>query len=313
MKASWWIALLTLVFVLLGSDRAFAQSRDPAAAEALFQKGRDAMDREDYDTACEMFEESFALDEAAGTVLNLAACEEKRGKLARSWERWHQALDLLDETDDRVGYAVLQLESVEARLAYLTIVAEEGAPSDLALERDEVDLGSAGLGQELPVDPGKHIVVVKSPGHEPKRYTVSLDVGEHKELRVRPGREIDAEGDAEQRALRRNLGIASLGVGAAGLGLAITTGLLLPGQHDKVQDECPARSCTPEGSRAVVGAKTLLGLNTVGWIAAGVGAAAGLTLLLTLPKQEEGTARSRSGTQVGVAFSGTDVQVFGSF
>src|SRR5690606_27555049 len=109
-----------------------------AAAEALFQKGRVAMDREDFDAACQMFEESFVLDPAVGTVMNLAVCEERRGHLARSWERWHQALDLLDEDDERVSYAVLQMEAVEVRLAHLTIVAQKGAPDGLSLRRDDV-------------------------------------------------------------------------------------------------------------------------------------------------------------------------------
>ncbi len=110
---------------------AFAQQRDPAAAEALFQEGRSAFAEEDYDLACQMFEESFSLEPAVGTVMNLAACEEKRGHLSESWERWHQAIDLLDPSDDRVGYAVLQVESIESRLAHLTIVLEKDAPSGL--------------------------------------------------------------------------------------------------------------------------------------------------------------------------------------
>lgn len=315
MKASLLFpAVVVLVVISLISAPVWAQSSDPAAAEALFQKGRDAMDRDDFDTACEMFEESFALDAAAGTVMNLAVCEEKRGQLARSWERWHQALDLLEEDDDRVSYAVLQLESVEARLGYLTIVAKSGAPEELTLRRDDVVLGAAGLGQELPVDPGEHIIVVDSPGHESRRYTVTLDVGEHKELVVSPGRPLDQPGGDSAYGMRRNMGIAALGVGAAGLGVAITTGVLLPGQHRKVEDGCPSKRCTPEGEQAVSGAKTLLALNTVGWIAAGVGAAAGITLLVTLPKNNHTTARSSTnGTRVGLALSGNDIQVFGHF
>lgn len=311
---------LLLVVVVLFSvvvffpAKAGAQSSDPAAAEALFQNGRDAMEREDFDAACQMFEESFSLDPAVGTVMNLAVCEEKRGHLARSWERWHQALGLLSEDDERVSYAVIQMEAVEGRLAYLTIVAEEGAPPGLTFRRDDVVRGGASFGLELPLDPGKHVITVESPGHEPKRYAVALEVGERKELAVTAGRPLDASGASADPSPRKTIGIVALGVGAVGLGMAITTGVLLPGQHEKVEQGCPAKSCSEEGLQAVSRAKTLLAMNTAGWIATGIGAAAGITLLLTLPKNEQSPTRASAGARtVGVALLGTGVRVFGDF
>lgn len=308
------VVAVLVTFAIFFPDRALAQSSDPAAAEALFQKGRGAMEREDFDAACQMFEESFSLDPAVGTVMNLAVCEEKRGRLARSWERWHQALDLLDEDDERVSYAVIQMEAVEGRLAYLTIVAQMGAPPGLVFRRDDVVLGGASFGQELPMDPGKHVITVESPGHEPKRYTVALELGERKELAVTAGPPSDADGAGADPNPRKTIGVAALGVGAVGLGLAITTGVLLPRQHEKVEQGCPAKSCSEEGLQAVSGAKTLLALNTAGWIATGVGAAAGITLLLILPKNEKSPPpASTSARTVGVALLGTGVNVFGAF
>jgi hypothetical protein len=246
--------------------------------------------------------------------MNLAACEEKRGQLARSWERWHQALDLLDEGDDRYSYAVIQLEAVEGRLAYLTIVAQEGAPRGLSLRRDDVVLGTAGLGRELPLDPGKHIIIVESEGREPRKYKASLEVGERKELAVTAGRPVETDGETSKADPRRALGIAALGIGVVGVGLAVTTSALLPGQHQKVEAGCPDRSCTDEGLRALSGAKTLLALNTVGFIAAGVGAAAGITLLLTLPKNEGDASKAKKPEKtIGVALLGDGVQMFGNF
>lgn len=271
------------------------------------------MDAEDFDTACQMFEDSFGLDPAVGTVMNLAVCEEKRGHLARSWERWQQALGLLDENDDRVSYALMQIESVEARLAYLTIRPEEGAPSGLTVRRDDVPLGGAGLGQELPVDPGEHVVVAQSPGHEPRKYKLSLTVGERKELLVTAGDAVRDEGSAGAGNARKTAGIVALGVGALGLGIAATTGVLLPSQHKKVEQDCPSKSCNEEGLKALSGAKTLVALNTVGFIAAGVGAVTGVTLLLTLPKKEKDPVRSGSPRSVSVGLFGSGIQVNGNF
>src|SRR5688572_29192458 len=101
MMRTWLLAVVVALLTL--SSAAFAEDAtpsvgetDPAAAEVLFQKGREAMLAENYDSACQFFLESLSLDQAVGTVMNLAVCEEKRGHLTASWERWHQALRLLD-------------------------------------------------------------------------------------------------------------------------------------------------------------------------------------------------------------------------
>lgn len=53
--------------------------RDTAAAEAAFQDARRAMAAGDFVKACGLFRESLRFDRAAGTLLNLAQCEEKVG------------------------------------------------------------------------------------------------------------------------------------------------------------------------------------------------------------------------------------------
>ena len=327
MRGTFRILFFTLVSALsFLVDAAHAEETDPAAAEALFQKGRGAMAEEDFDEACKLFEESFALDPAVGTVMNLAVCEEKRGHLAMSWERWHQALDLLEEGDDRVGYAMIRLESIESRLAYLTIVPAEGAPAGLAVKRDDVPLGSASLGVELPADPGKHIVIVETEQHKPKRYTVTLEQGEHRDLVVTAGPPKPApKSQSAGRKVRLSLGITALGVGVAGAGLAIATGAMLPGQDKTIQEHCPDKRCDSTGSSAIDRARTLLVLNTVGFVAAGVGLASGAALLLTLPGKEKAAGRPETamrdaaspdpsrGHTLGIALNGPGISVFGDF
>src|SRR5262249_55537702 len=58
------------------SSTALSQTRDPAAAEALFRQGRQAMEAKDFATACPKFAESQRLDPAVGTLMNWATCEE---------------------------------------------------------------------------------------------------------------------------------------------------------------------------------------------------------------------------------------------
>lgn len=321
-------ATLVLLLFTLFTANATAAERDAAAAEVFFQKGRAAMAENDYDRACQSFTESLALDPAVGTVMNLATCEEKRGHLTASWERWHQALRLLERGDDREDFALAQLESIEARLGQLTIKLAANAPQDLTIRRDGVILGKASLGEALPADPGKHVITVEGAQYEPRSYSISLNSGEHKQIVVRPGNMKRQEAPQTSTAqLRKMTGFAALGVGVLGLGGAIVTGAMLPGQDRKVKENCPNKVCDEEGTQAKSGAKTLLAINTASFIVAGVGLLSGGVLLLTLPRKQDATptenksqparkedAHSRTRpTALGVALVGTGINVFGEF
>jgi hypothetical protein len=75
MRRSSWIAACYLLLVLT-PELAGAQARDPAAAEVLFRRGREAMEAKRYADALPSFAESQRLDPGAGTLMNLATCEE---------------------------------------------------------------------------------------------------------------------------------------------------------------------------------------------------------------------------------------------
>jgi hypothetical protein len=63
---------------------------DDAAAEALFLDGRRLMDLGKIDEACAKFDASEKPSPALGTLMNLADCEEKRGRIATAWAREDQ-------------------------------------------------------------------------------------------------------------------------------------------------------------------------------------------------------------------------------
>jgi hypothetical protein len=186
------------LFVLIGLSSALvstpAHAADPVTAEALFRDGRRAVEVGNYALACAKFDESNRLDPAAGTLLNLADCEQNRGQLARAWQHFEQLYEELPPSDERRAIAEARARLLEKRVPKLRIVLAASGPA--TVKRDDTVLGPASLGVSQPVDPGRHIVVVSSPGRWDHRYEVEVGEGQGKELSVAPGDPLQAP-DAE--------------------------------------------------------------------------------------------------------------------
>jgi len=263
-----------------------AQSRDPAAAEAQFRRGREAMEAQRYDEALPRFVESQRLEPAAGTLMNIATCEEKTGRLASAWQHWQEAIDALPSTDDRLVFARGRVKALEQKLPRLAVSLAAGRDQGARVFRDAVELGPASQGVPLPVDAGTHTITVQMPGHRTEKTTVRLGEAEQKQIEVRPGAAVttvplEREEPAEA-PWRRTVGWTLTGVGLAGVGVAAVSGLMLIENKSTVEANCPNKACVnEEGLDAVAAGKTLTAVNTAGWIAGGVGLGAGIYLLLS--------------------------------
>ncbi|MDI1445984.1 PEGA domain-containing protein [Polyangium sp. 6x1] len=162
--------------------RAEPVKSDPAAAEALFKAGRDLVKQGDYAAGCPKFEAALALNPSAGTMLNIARCHEHEGKLATAWEDYHRAQTLNRETAGAArkreldDIAIQGIKDLEPRLPRLRVVVT-APPAGMEVSRDGKDLPSAAWGEALPVDPGKHEVSARAPGHKPRTAYVTLEEG----------------------------------------------------------------------------------------------------------------------------------------
>jgi hypothetical protein len=158
---------------------AAAQTETRAAvAEALYRQARDLMAAGKYDEACPKFAESQRLDPATGTLLNLAACHEKQGRLASAWLEYSDAQMAArrDAREDRVEYARTRAHELEPKLSRLTLsLASSADDAALSIELDGASVGRAVLGAPTPVDPGLHTVRVTAPGKKP--WSTSVQIG----------------------------------------------------------------------------------------------------------------------------------------
>jgi tetratricopeptide (TPR) repeat protein len=272
--------------------------RDPAAAEALFEQGRLALEKNDLESACAKFAESQRLDPGVGTLLNLANCQERQGRVASAWQHWREALRQLPEDDDRTAFARQHVAALEPKLPRLNITLSRQAPADTRVWRDGVALGHASLGTPLPVDPGVRSISASAPGFASKSFEILVAEGQSRSIEVFPGeslRPAPRRSAARETSSRSTVGWALIGAGTAGALTAIVTGLMLPDRQETVDANCTADGCNQAGLDAASEGKTLLILNTVGWGVGIAGLGAGAFLVLSQPAAPiQAMARSRA-------------------
>jgi hypothetical protein len=299
-----WLRRLVIVgvFACAGTIAARASAQSAAgAAEALFDEGRKAMQDGDLDVACQRFRESNRLDRAAGTELNLAVCEEKRGKLATAWELFRSASEALPAGDSRIAVARDHASALDTRLPRLTIALAAGAPPDTIVLRDDVELRSGSLGVPIPVDPGKHHVSVRAAGHTERGFDLDIAEGERKQIDVSPG-PIQSSESAESanspppssghdvpppRAKpansRRTLGFVAGGIGIVGVGVGTVAGIMTLRDRSVVDEHCndALRLCDAQGRDAADRGRTLGVVTTVGFVVGAVALPIGAYFILS--------------------------------
>lgn len=164
-------AALALVFALGATSlRAHAQGTSrQAAAQSLFDEARAHFDRGEWDAACEKFTSSQQLDPRGGTLLNLALCREKQGRIGSAWTAFAEARNLSSKEGraERVSFAEKKLRELEPSVPKVIVVVDQAQPADLAVRLDGEELPRAAWNVGVPVDPGAHLVEATARGLRP--------------------------------------------------------------------------------------------------------------------------------------------------
>jgi hypothetical protein len=301
---------------LLLCARAHAAPPTPAEeAKGLFKEGRDAMKRGENARALGLLEQSHKLFPAPGTLTSLAIVEEELGRLAVAWRHFGEVVASLPPSDPRADIAREHLAKLETRLPRLRIDREPSAPAGMVVTLDGVEVPTASLGRDEPVDPGKHVVVASAPGVGEKRFEASLSEGQRAVLRVQPPSAAapppvappppssptppPAASSSEppppppppvvpsSGGAQRVVGWSMVGLGVVGLGLGAVMGGLTLGKKSDVEACIADRSCSAETGRDAESAgRTYGSVSTVGFIVGGVLAAGGIVVALTAPSSK---------------------------
>jgi tetratricopeptide (TPR) repeat protein len=302
------ISSAALVACVLCAPGVLAQSQTKAAvAEALYRQARDLMAAGKYDEACPKFAESQRLDPATGTLLNLAACHERQGKVATAWIEYSDALFAArrDGREDRVEYARERAKDLEPKLSRLTLQLEPGADQpDLTLELDGATLGRAVIGAAMPIDPGSHLVRASAPGKKPWQQTIEVGaVADQKTLTIpvlepapvepaagpapAPGPLVAAPGPAHDQPGSRSVPTAVYLAGGITLALAVgagVTGVAYLKSKETYEDGVPKGASDELAAREQT-AQTYGYVNAGLWAATALGAGVTTYLYLTRPER----------------------------
>jgi hypothetical protein len=160
------------VFAAASTVGAVASAQEPstgdkAVAERLYNDGIALMRHKDYANACPKFAESLRVESGIGTMLHLADCYEKAGRLASAWAQFREAAEIAEkDRDGRASVARERANALEPKLSTLTIVVPPPSSADgLEITRDGSVVGRGQWGTPIPLDAGAHTIGAAAPHH----------------------------------------------------------------------------------------------------------------------------------------------------
>jgi len=308
-------ALGIALFSLLAhpqSAHAEASASDRATARDLAGEGYAALQKKDYATAEDRFRRADELVHAPTLVLDHARALVGLGRFGEAYAAYDS---ILHETmpakappvwKRAAKAAAVEIESVKPKVGWLILQVE--GTSDPQIEIDGRELPSQSLGERLPQTAGQVQIVASAPGFVTQRIAQSLSEGEEKRLQIKllpvpvpppevvvvpaPQPEHSPRAAEEGSKGRRTLTYVSFAVAGVGVAVGATTGILWLNARSDIKAACGGLECQPqnETEQARLDADkrrydTFGTLSAIGFGVGLAGAATGVVLLLSQPKE----------------------------
>jgi hypothetical protein len=271
----WLVALALGMAAFVACPKTALAQNNEAIAESLFIEGKQLFSEQKYAEACQKLAQSHKADPAGGTVLLLAMCYERQGRIASAWAKYSEALAVArkDGRADRVAKAQESIDALTPQLAHATVTLSPEAQQTqgMEFELDDVKIPLL-IDAKVPVDPGVHRLVVRAEGFEP--WTHEFQIAERGELVTItvpalkhqateeprppdvafPPRQVDVSRRTEpltqppaleprSSGTTRTLGWVIGGVGLATAGVGGYFALKAKSLSSDANDRCPARDC----------------------------------------------------------------------
>lgn len=323
---------LTLVLVLgLCPSLALAEPTNAELTHArrLFSEAVAAEDREEWALAASRLREAIEIKETPGLRFHLAYCEERQGHLTEALREYDRAEELLRVDPKAARDVARQLGPARdaLRLRIPTITVELPAQvSNATLELDGRIISPPVFGKPIPQNPGIRTIKISSPGHVSFVRELVLSEGEAVVAMAElvpepapstnnPAEPVASEADAlvapQSLRLRNWLLVTEGVIATAALGVGIGYQLAAASADRRAEDarvtlsigdsspnaQCGAPKSSVQGicddlARAVSDGKSHRNVATIGFVGAGISAAAfvGTWLLWPSNAPSSGTA-----------------------
>lgn len=173
---------------------AHAQDDKVARAAILAREAEDLQQKGNIPEACNKLEESQVLDPRGGTLLDLALCRDKEGRIGTAYNLFVEAekVAIEEKRNDRVTTAKVKKNELFLKLPRVTVVV----PADVVVEGMEVRLGHANdprslklipqseWGKAVAADPGELKLMVSAPKKATWESVFKIAKAERKSLTV---------------------------------------------------------------------------------------------------------------------------------
>jgi hypothetical protein len=295
------------VLSLAATARAEVDDATRASARQLGYSGVEAFQSGQYESAREKLDKAYRVLKVPSLGLWSARALEKLGKLVEASERYLEVTRLSPSSGQEAVQTQAQadarreFEVLSPRIPKLRVVVEGADPSAVVLTVDGVAIAPELVGEERPVNPGKHRIEAKA-GVETRASETSLGEGEHQTVKLSFGiagavsvsrsepSPPDVAPPSRTGSTRATLGWAAVIAGGAGVVAGGVTGVLALGKRGDLEssDRCriERNECLPDMQPVVDEYDRWRTVSTIGFVAGGVLATAGVVLLLTVPGED---------------------------
>jgi hypothetical protein len=316
------------------------EAADVARARRLFSEAIVLEDARAWSAAAEKLRQALLIKETPGLRYHLAHCEEQMGALVAASLDYERAAELLrggakaPDVEQLVGLAS---QRIAARVPKLTLSAPEGV-AGLRVAIDGTPVDPSALGKVSLVDPGNHRVTATAPGYRNFSAQVAVQPGDNRTLEIEleplpasppvvATTESGAVESSAARAPRRDSSfgareitlVAEAALTLAGLGVGIGYAIARADAEDEVRSAqtrfntdpvymndpyiCSTQPSLPacvDLQASIDRYDTATTLSTIGFVGAGVGAAAFALTWVLWPSSRKAVAVEVIPRGVGV-------------
>ncbi len=286
---------MALPFPAFALDGEGVTSDQLDAARASATAGGQAFEAGDYATAVERFGHAEELFHAPPHLLFLARAQVKLGQLVEAQDTYLKLVEEQLGSDapppfrDAQRDGKSELSELRNRIPSIQIAIPGGGAAQATVTIDDGEpIGPDGLSQPIDVNPGRHVVALRSEGRVLGSQSIIVAEGAQAQLiemtadeRLSgangggggtPGGALDEPDQGPSLVPPLLLG----GFGVAALGVGAITGVLALNDAAELKDRCPEPRCPAENESLADSVRSLGTVSTVAFILGGAAVSAGV-------------------------------------